>query len=97
MFYITSCPAISRRKSPNGWIAADSLATSCRPAAGKEKKRVAGSRINYSGRPTEASATASTITTGTEAGSNLYHLSFDDRVLARECLKEIGRELGVPR
>jgi hypothetical protein len=24
-------------------------------------------------------------------------LSFDARVLARECLKEVGRELGVPR
>jgi hypothetical protein len=34
------------------------------------------------------------------AGSGVDHgyvLSFDARVLARECLKEVGREFGVPR
>ena len=47
---------------------------------------------------------ASTATGGHDngggAGSGVDHghiLSFDARVLARECLKEVGRELGVPR
>ena len=41
-----------------------------------------------------SSTTTSTITTGSGAGSNVGHVvSFD----ARECLEEVGRELGVPR
>jgi len=76
---------------------ADRLARSGRPAHGKEKERTAGAQISHGGRPTQASTTASTITTCSGAGSNIGHVvSFDTRVLARECLKD-GRELGVPQ
>ena len=95
-FYSLLCEIASvPRKSPNAWIAADRLAT---PAAGKEKERVAGAHINHGGKPKQASTTAGTITTGSGAVSNLGHVvSFDARALARECLKEVGRELGVPQ
>jgi len=96
MFHFTICHARSRLYHENSVDRGDRLATSSRPAAGK-KKRVAGVQINYSGRPAEASTTASAITTGNEAGSNLGHVSSDARVLARECSKEVGHELGVPR
>ena len=98
-FYSLLCEIASvPRKSPNAWIAADRLATSGGPAAGKEKERAAGAQMNHGGKPTQASTTASTVTTGSGAGSDLGHVvSFDARVLARECLKEVGRELGVPR
>ena len=98
-FYALLCEIASLpRKSPNGWIAADRLARSSGPAAGKEKERAAGAQISHGGRPTQASTTASTSSAGSGAGSILGHVvSFDARVLARECLKEVGRELGVPR
>ena len=96
-FYTLLCEIASLpRKSPNGWIAADRLARSGRPAASEEKERAAGTQVNHGGRPTQASTTASTIGTGSGAGSSLV-VSFDAQVLARECLKEVGRELGVPR
>jgi len=61
--------------------------------AGK-KERAAGIQIDHDGRPTQA---ASAITTGSGgASSNVGHVvSFDARVLVRECLKEVGRELGM--
>ena len=95
-FYSLLCEIASvPRKSPNAWIAADRLAISGAPAAGKERERAAGGQTNHSSRPTQASSTAST---SSGAGSNAGHVvSFDARVLARECLKEVGRELGVPR
>jgi len=95
-FYSFLCEIASLpRKSPNAWIAADRLATSGGPTAGKEKGRAPGAQVNHGGRPTQA---ASTITTGSRAGSNVGHVvSFDARVLARECLKEVERELGVLR
>jgi len=98
-FYTLLCEIASLpQKSPNGWIAADRLARSGRPAAGEEKEQAAGAQISHGGRPTQASTAASTISTGSGAGSNLGHVvSFDARVLARECLKEVGCELGVPR
>jgi hypothetical protein len=38
------------------------------------------------------------IATGAEKGSGPGHLiTLDARALARECLREVGRELGVPR
>ena len=65
--------------------------------AGKEKERAARAQINHGGGPPQASTTTSTITTGSGAGSNLGHvMSFDAQVFAKECLKEVGRELGVP-
>jgi len=98
-FYTLLCEIASLpRKSPNGWIAADRLARSGRPAAGEEKERAAGTQVNHGGRTTQASTTAGTSGAGSGACSNLGHVvSFDARVLARECLKEVGRELGVPQ
>jgi hypothetical protein len=99
-FYSLLCEIASvPRKSPNAWIAADRLATFGGPTAGKEKERAAGAHINHGGKPKQASTTAGTITTtGSGAVSNLGHvLSFDAQALARECLKEVGRELGVPQ
>jgi len=97
-FYTLLCEIASLpRKSPNGWVAADRQARSGGPTAGKEKERAAGAQINHGGRPTQASTTAGTITTGSGASSNVGHVvSFDARVLARECLEEVGRELGEP-
>jgi protein MON2 len=94
-FYSLLCEiAFVPRKLPNAWIAADRLATSGRPAAGKEKERAAGAHINHGGKRNRLR----TITTGSGAVSNLGHvMSFDARALARECLKEVGRELGVPQ
>jgi len=43
-------------------------------------------------------AVATSNNSGAGSGMGRGHvLSFDARVLARECLKEVGRELGVPR
>ena len=40
----------------------------------------------------------SRVTAGAEQGSGPGHLvSLDARELARECLREVGHELGVPR
>jgi hypothetical protein len=45
-----------------------------------------------------ASDGPTTVDSGVGSGIGRGHvLSFDARVLARECLKEVGRELGVPR
>jgi len=43
---------------------ADRPGTSGGLAAGKEKERAAGAQINHGGRPTQASTTTTTITTG---------------------------------
>src|SRR6266581_5545650 len=54
MFHVYSllCEIASvPRKSPNAWIAADRLATSGGPAAGK-KERAVGAHINHGGKPT---------------------------------------------
>jgi len=74
------------RKAPSAWISADRLVVSGH--AGKEEKNGAAVRTHHhhhssSSRP--------------GSGSGLGHLvSLDARGLARECLKEVGRELGVP-
>ena len=76
---------------------ADRLGTSGGLTPSKEKERAAGAQINHGGRPAQASTTTSAITTGSRARSNLGHVvSFDAQVFAKECWKEVGRELGVP-
>jgi len=94
-FHTLLCKTASVQQNlPNVWIAADCLARSGGPTAGKENERAAAAQINRSGRPTRASTTTSSITTGSGAGSNVGHVVSSD---ARECLKEVGRELCVPR
>jgi hypothetical protein len=92
-FYTLLCEIASvPRKAPNAWITADRLVASGEPAAGKEERAAATEAqvVHHGGRPTQA------VTSG--ASSSLGHIvSLDARVLARECLKEVGRELGVPR
>jgi len=94
-FYTLLCEIASvPRKAPNAWITADRLVASGEPAAGKEERAAATGApvVHHGGRPTRAA----TATSG--ASSSLGHIvSLDARVLARECLKEVGRELGVPR
>ena len=79
------------RKAPSAWIAADRLVVA--PSSGglsassKEKKEesAAAVRTHHPGSSRSGS------------GSGMGHLvSFDARGLARDCLKEVGRELGVP-
>jgi hypothetical protein len=103
-FYSLLCEIASvPRKSPNAWIAADRLAAFGGSATGKERERAAaaaaGAQINHGGKSKQVSTTAGAMATGSSgAVSNLGHVvSFDARALARECLKEVGRELGVPR
>lgn len=73
------------RKAPSAWIAADRLGISSGgSAASKEKKET-------------AAAVRTHHPSSSRAGSGSGHLvSFDARGLARDCLKEVGRELGVP-
>jgi len=86
-FYTLLCEIASvPRKAPNAWITADRLVASDEPAAGKEERAAAtGAQVHHGA-------------TTSGASSSLGHIvSLDARVLARECLKEVGRELGVPR
>ena len=58
----------------------------------------AGAQINHDDRQIQVCTTARTITTGGGAGQNLGRVvSFNARVLVWECLKFVGRELGVSR
>ena len=90
------------RKAPSAWITADRLvasgaSTDKKEKKGKEKKEdtaAAGGRHAQTG----SSSSSSSGGGAGGPGSHLSHLvSLDARVLARECLKEVGRELGVPR
>ena len=79
------------RKAPSAWIAADRLVVASSSgglsASSKEKKEesAAAVRTHHPGSSRSGS------------GSGMGHLvSFDARGLARDCLKEVGRELGVP-
>jgi hypothetical protein len=82
-FYTLLCEIASvPRKAPNAWIAADRVG-----ATSKEKQENGGGRMSAHA-PTGAGS-------GVDHGHHV--LSFDARVLARECLKEVGRELGVLR
>jgi len=69
------------RKAPNAWITADRLVVSGGPA-GTEKETAAAAQVR-------------THHPISRPGSG-HLVLFDARGLARECLKEVGRELGVP-
>jgi len=95
-FTFTLCsvrPHVYHKNCQMVWIAAECVTRSGGPTAGKENKRAAGVQINHCGRLTQASTTAGIITTGSGAGPNVGHVVLFD---ARECLKEVGRKLGVP-
>ena len=83
-FYSLLCEIASvPRKAPSAWISADRLAVSSGVPAEKEM---------------EMEAAATGRNPHTSSSRPVTHLaSFDSRELARECLKEVGRELGVPR
>ncbi len=83
-FYSLLCEIASvSRKVPNAWISADRLTVSPGGPVEKEKKETADRTHHPS---------------SSGPGPGPGHLvSFDARKLARECLKEVGRELGVPR
>lgn len=81
------------RKAPSAWIAADRLVVA--PSSG-------GLSTSSKGKKEESAAAVRTHHPGSSSsrsgsGSGMGHLvSFDARGLARDCLKEVGRELGVP-
>ena len=84
-FYSLLCEIASvQRKAPSGWISADRLAV-------------------LSGAPAEKEKEMETAPTGRNHHPSSSRLgpgrlvSLDARELARECLKEVGRELGVRR
>lgn len=83
-FYALLCDIVSvPRKAPSAWVMAEHLATSARD------ERPIAVRVHH---PLGRAAT------GAGNGSDPARLvSLDARALARECLKEVGRELGVPR
>ena len=84
-FYSLLCEIASvPRKAPSGWISADRLAVLSGVPAEKEKE-------------TETAATSRTHHPSSSRPGPGHLVSFDARELARECLKEVGRELGVGR
>jgi hypothetical protein len=84
-FYSLLCEIASvPRKAPSAWISADRLAILSGVPAEKEKEM-------------ETAATGRIRHPSNSRPGPGYLVSFDARELARECLKEVGRELGVPR
>ena len=85
-FYSLLCEIASvPRKAQSAWISADRLAVLSGLPAEKEKKE------------TETAATGRAHHPSSSKSGPGQLVSFDGRELARECLKEVGRELGVPR
>jgi hypothetical protein len=85
-FYSLLCEIASvPRKAPSAWISADRLAVLSGVREEKEKKEVDAARTDRAHDPRSS-----------RPGSG-HVVSFDARELARECLKGVGRELGVPR
>jgi hypothetical protein len=85
-FYSPLCEIASvLRKAPSACISVDRLAVLSGVPAEKERKEMESAAI---GRTHHASSS--------RRGPG-HLVSFDARELARECLKEVGRELGVPR
>ena len=81
-FYSLLCEIASvPRKAPSAWISADRLAILSGVPAEKEWEM----------------ETAATSRTHYRSNSRPGPGHLDGRALARECLKEVGRELGVPR
>lgn len=84
-FYSLLCEIASvPRKAPSAWISADRLAVLSGVPAEKEMEM-------------EAAATGRNPHTSSSRPVPTHLASFNSRELARECLKEVGRELGVPR
>jgi hypothetical protein len=82
-FYSLLCEIASvPRKAPSAWISADRLAVLSGAPAEREKE-------------TETAATGRTHHPSSSRSGAGHLVSFDGRELARECLKEVGRELGV--
>jgi hypothetical protein len=81
LYEIASVP----RKAPSGWVSADRLAVLSGVPAEKERKEM------------ETAATGQTHHASSSRLSPGHLVSFDGRELASECLKEVGRELGVAR
>lgn len=85
-FYSVLCEIASvPRKAPSAWISADRLAVLSSAPAEKEKKEM------------ETAATSRTHYPISGRSGPGHLVLFDARELARECLKEVGRELGVRR
>jgi hypothetical protein len=85
-FYSLLCEIASvPRKAPSAWISADRLTVLSGVPAEKGKKEM------------ETAATGRTHRANGSGPGPTHLVSFDGRELARECLKEVGRELGVPR
>jgi len=84
-FYSLLCEIASvPRKAPSAWISADRLAVLSGLPAEKEKKETEPAATGRAHHPSSS-----------RPGPGF--VSFDGRELARECPKEVGRELGVPR
>jgi len=83
-FYSLLCEIASvPRKAPSAWITADRLSVLSSVLAEKENDM-------------ETAATGRAHDRRSSRPGPGHLVSFDGRELARECLKEVGRELGVP-
>jgi len=86
-FYALLCEIVSiPRKAASAWVTADHLVT---PAPVGPEGKDKGSTAVHAHHPLGRFATG--------AGGPGHLVSLDARALARECLREVGRELGVPR
>ena len=87
-FYTLLCDVASiPRKAPSAWMTADRLVASDR-RGGKDEETAVVARVQSGSRHAPPG----------RLGSGQGHLvSLDARALAQESLKEVGRELGVPR
>jgi hypothetical protein len=87
-FYALLCEIVSvPRKAPSTWVVAERLAS-----GGKGKEKDEGPiavRVHH-----PLGRVAMRAGNGSDPGRLV---SLDARALAQECLKEVGRELGVPR
>ena len=88
-FYALLCEIVSvPRKAPSAWVTAERLAPGGRSKDKKDDSPIAV-RVHHP---------LGHVAMGAGNGSDTGRLvSLDARALARECLKEVGRELGVPR
>ena len=88
-FYALLCEIVSvPRKAPSAWVMAERLVPGGRSKDKKDDSPIAV-RVHHP---------LGQVAMGAGNGSDTGRLvSLDARALARECLKEVGRELGVPR
>jgi hypothetical protein len=86
-FYSLLCEIASvPRKAPSAWVSGDRLAVLSLSGVPAEKEM----------KEMDAVSTGRAHHPSSRPGPG-HLVSFDARELARECLKEVGRELGVPR